>query len=88
MADEERLDAAPASKEKRWESDAWRQFKVLSPAKVEAETNDIADTQRAFTWMEVEGENTATARLAADGSQDPDRRDGSVNIAGCVSRRS
>ena len=41
-----------------------------------------------LTWEEVEGRKTAKARLVAEGYPDPDRKDGSVDLAGCVSGRS
>ena len=42
----------------------------------------------ALTWKEAEGKKTAKARLVATGYQDPDLRDGNIDTAVCVSRRS
>ena len=46
-------------------------------------TKDTADSRRRLTWEEVEGKHTAEARLVAKGYQDPDLKDGNVDIAGC-----
>ena len=42
--------------------EAWRQFKVFLPVKMGAQTEDVADTRRALTWEEVEGQRTGKAR--------------------------
>ena len=49
-----------------------------------AQTTDVADTRWVPTWKEAEGEETAKERLVATGYQDPDLKDGNVDIAGCV----
>ena len=70
------------------ELEAWEQSKVFSPVKIGAQAEDLVDTPWALTWKEVDGVKTAKARLVAKGFQDPDLREESVDIAGCVSRRS
>ena len=46
------------------------------------------DTRWALTWKEAEGEKTEKAPLVAKGYQDPELRDGDVDIAGCEGGRS
>ena len=53
-----------------------------------AQSKDLAGTRWVLTWKEVDGVKTVKARLVAKGYQDPDLRDGNVDIAGRVSRRS
>ena len=49
---------------------------------------DVADSRRAETWEDVEGRKTARGRLVTKGYWYPDLRDGKVDIAGRVGRRS
>ena len=70
------------------EVDAWEQFEVYSPAQMGTQGKDVVDTRWAPTRKEVNGKKTAKARSVAHGRQDPDLRDGNVEIAGCVSPRS
>ena len=67
--------------------DAWAQLKVQSPPQIGTPTKDVLDISRAPTWKEVDGKKTVQARMLAKEHQDPDLRDGNVEIAGCVSRR-
>ena len=53
-----------------------------------AQTKDMVDTRWALTWEKVDGKKAAGARFLAKGYQDPDLRDGNVDIAGCISSRS
>ena len=48
----------------------------------------IAITPWVLTWKMVDGEKRANDRLAEQGCQDPDLRDGNVDTSGCVSLRS
>ena len=41
-----------------------------------------------LTWKEVDGAKTVKARLVPTGYQDPGLRNGNVDIAACVTRRS
>ena len=48
----------------------------------------IADTCWALTWKVVDGKKTARSRFVVKGHQAPDLKEDSMDIAGCVSRRS
>ena len=52
------------------------------------QSKDLADTRWVLTWKEAGGPKTGKARLVATEHQDPDLRNGNVEIAGCGSRRS
>ena len=70
------------------ELDAWEQFKVLPPAEMGAQSKEMGGTCWASAWREVDGVETAKARLVSTGYQDPHLRRGNVDITGCVSRGS
>ena len=84
----ERAHADLVRKEKGRELEAWKQSKVYSPVQMGTEARDEVDTRWAPTQKEVDGKDTVEARLVAKGHQDTGLRDGNVDIAGCVSRRS
>ena len=69
------------------ESDAWGQFKVSPPMKMGVLSKDAAASRWAMTWKEVKGDETAELREGARGYQDPDLKDGDVDIAGSASGR-
>ena len=46
---------------------------------------DVAGARWVLTWKVVDGVKTVKARLAAEGRQDPDLKDGLVETSGCVS---
>ena len=50
----------------------------------------VADLEEGgcLIWKEVDGKKPAEERLFAKGYQDPDIRNGNVDVAGCVGRRS
>ena len=73
---------------KERELGAWKQFKVFSLVQMGAQIKDVVDTRWVLTWKEVEGKKTALACLVARGYQDPEIKDGSVDIAGCANERS
>ena len=52
------------------------------------QTKDVVDTRWVLTWNEVDGAKAVEARLAPKAYQGPDLRDGDVDTARCVSRRS
>ena len=52
-----------------------------------AQYKEMVDTRWVLTWKEVDGLKTVEARLVARGCEDPDLRNGNVDIARCVSRR-
>ena len=79
-------DLAKTAKAK--ELEAWGHFRVLPPMQPGTKQKDLVDTRCVLTWKEVDGVKTVKARLVAKGFQGPDLRLGSVDIAGCVSRRS
>ena len=83
-----RVRADPAREARGRELEVWEQFKVSSAARLSARSRGMVDTRSALTWKEVGGVKTAKARLVAKGYQDPDLRNGNVDIAGRVSRRS
>ena len=70
------------------ELEAWGHFRVFSPEKSGTQSTDLFETRGELTWKEVDGEKTVKAQVAATGYQDSDLPMGSVDIAGCVSRRS
>ena len=49
---------------------------------------DLVDTRRVLTWKEEDAVKTAKARLVLKEYQNPDLRNGNVDIAGSVSLRS
>ena len=55
---------------------------------VGTQTEDVVETRWVLTWREVEGKKTVKVRFVAKRYQDPDLRDGNVDIAGWVNRRS
>ena len=86
--EEERAQTDLVTKAKERELDAWERLKVYSPVHVGTQAKDVVDTRWVLTWKEVGGKKTEKARLAAEGNQGPDLRDGSVRIARCANRRS
>ena len=60
----------------------------FSPGLMGTQTRDVVDARWVLTWKVMEGQRTVKASLVAKGYQDPDLRDGDVDLAGCVSRRS
>ena len=70
------------------ELDEWTQFKVYSPVQMGTRNGDVVDTRWVLTREEADGKKTVKARLVAKGYKGPELRDGNVDIAGCVSRRS
>ena len=84
----ERAQADLLGKAKDGELGAWWQFKVPPPEKIGAQTKDVVDTRRALTWKEAGGKKAAAARQGAKGCQDPDLRDGNVDVAGRAGGRS
>ena len=85
---EERAHAHLARKAQARELEAWGQFKVFSPVKMGAQSEEIVDTLWAPTCRGMDGMKTAKARLVAMVYQNPDLRNGNADIAGRVSRRS
>ena len=82
-----RVHADLARRAKARELDLWNQFMVVSPVKVGAQSEYLADTGRALNRKEVDGLKTGKSQLVARGYQDPDLRTDNVDIAGRVSRR-
>ena len=76
-----------AQKAKVRELEEWDPFKVFAPAKLGTQSKDFVGARRVLTWKEGYGANTVKARFVAKGYQDPDLREGYLDIAGCVSRR-
>ena len=66
----------------------YRDFKRLSLAQMGARTQDVVETRWVLACKEVGGKETARARLAAKGSEDPDLKDGFADTAGCARGRS
>ena len=79
---------ARAREENGGELAAWEQFRVSPTVETGTESMEMVDRRWVLTWKEVDGVKTARARLVAMGYQDPDLRNGDVDIACCVSRRS
>ena len=52
------------------------------------QSKDSVDTRWVLTWKGVDGMKTAKAGFVAQGYQDPDLREGNMDIAGCASRMS
>ena len=77
---QEPMHADLARKAKERKLDAWRQFEIFSP--VVMQSRDVVGARWVLTWKQVK------ARLVAKGYQDPGIRNGNVDIAGYVSRRS
>ena len=86
--DEERAFGDLVYKAKVRELKAREQVEVSSQEKMRTQPNDLVETRWVLTWKEVDGWKAAESRLVAGNYQDPDLRDGNVDIAGCVSRRS
>ena len=53
-----------------------------------SQSKDFADTRWVMIWKGAKIAKTVKARVVAEGYQDPDLRNGAVDIAGCVRRRS
>ena len=85
---EGRVRADLARKARRRELEKWEPFKAFSLVRMGARSKEMADTRWAVTWKKVDGVKTAEARLLAEGYQDPDLRNGGVDIACCVCRKS
>ena len=77
-----------ARKSKERELEEWEQLKVHSTVEMGGQSKDVVVTRWALTRKEAEGSTTVKARLVAEGYRGPDLRNGDVDIAGCVSRRS
>ena len=77
-----------ARKAKETELGAWERPKVSPPGNLSAESKDLVDTRWALTLEGVVGRKRPKLVCWLMGFQDPDLRDGNVDFAGCVSRRS
>ena len=73
---------------KRRELEAWGKVEAFSPLHACKVQEQLVDTRWVLTWKMAEGEKCAKARLAAEGFQGPDLKDGLVETSGCVSLRS
>ena len=53
-----------------------------------SQSKDVVDARWVLPWMEADDVKTGRAPLMAKGYRDPDLRNGNVDTADCVSRRS
>ena len=56
--------------------------KVFTPSQEGTQGKSTAATRRALTWKSVNGKKNAAALLVAKAYQDPDLKDGNVEIRG------
>ena len=69
-------------------ADTAEKFKLFKPVTDSALSTSVADTRRVLTWNMARGQEDAKDCLAAKVYQDPDLKDGSVEVSGCASLRS
>ena len=84
--EEQHAELVPAANIK--ELKAWEKFDVCEALKADNPSRQIAQTRWVLTWKMVDAQNSVEARLVAQGYQDPDLQDGSVDTSGCVTLRS
>ena len=66
----------------------WKQFKAFKPLGAGSNSKSVAGTRWVYPWKLVGGEKNAEARLAAEGYENLDLVESSVDMSGRVSFRS
>ena len=85
VATEGKLHGGPGSAAKERKLNDQKKFELFQPLRGRAPPKSIADTCWGPTRKMVDGKKDVKARLAEKGYQNPDLKDGSVDISRCVS---